>query len=62
MNRLQTALALAVILAGYALAGTLDYHTEAAIAAERDRNAALAMAERAATVAEFYQAHCAAHD
>lgn len=35
MTRLKTAALLALILALYALAGTLDYQTEAALAQER---------------------------
>jgi hypothetical protein len=35
MTRLKTAALLALILALYAMAGTLDYQTEAALAQER---------------------------
>lgn len=60
MSRLQTTVTLLLILAAYGVVGTLDYQTEAAIAAERERNAAVALAERAVTTAEFYQAQCVA--
>lgn len=58
MTRLQTVVTLLLILAAYGVVGTLDYQTEAAIAAERERNAAVTLAERAVTAAEFYQAQC----
>lgn len=60
MGNLKTALILLVIIAGYGIAGTMDYADQAAAAMEGQRNQAVQLAERAIDVAETYQAHCAA--
>lgn len=58
MSRLQTALALAAIFLAYGFAGRSDYEIATALATEQERDAALALAERATEVAQTYRAAC----
>ena len=58
MTRLETALVLAVILVLYGLVGADDYQIAAAQEAEARQQAAVAIAERAAALAETYRELC----
>ena len=58
MTRLETALALAVIMALYGLVGADDYRIAAAQEAEARQQAAVAIAERAVALAEAYRRVC----
>lgn len=58
MTRLETALALAVIMALYGLVGADDYRIAAAQEAEARQQAAVSIAERAVALAETYRDLC----